>query len=106
MLNNARRPTSFQPSRARRPGACPARSALLLALAAALAGCSSDSRRLLADDGPKSASGEAKYPDVFQPKPKDAPATILSPAEQQAVKGQLRDAATTHKTAAESQITQ
>ena len=100
---NAGRPASFPPYPAR-PRAFPARFAFLCALAAALAGCSSDSRRLLAEDGSRRAPGaEARYPDVFQPKPKEPPPTF-SKSEERAVRAQLQKAADTHRSAVESQI--
>ncbi len=82
----------------------PACFAFLFALATVLAGCSSDSRRLLADEGPRTASGaEARYPEIFQPKPKEPPPT-LSKSEERAVRAQLQAAADTHRDAVESQI--
>ncbi len=100
---NAGRPASFPPYPAR-PRAFPARFAFLCALAAALAGCSSDSRRLLAEDGSRRAPGaEARYPDVFQPKPKEPPPT-LNKGEQAAARNRLQQAATAHRAAVESQI--
>ena len=66
---NAGRPASFPPYPAR-PRAFPARFAFLLALAAALAGCSRESRNLLSEEGSHGKPGaEARYPDIFRPKP-------------------------------------
>ena len=107
MLTNARRPASFPPPRRARPGAVRTRAALALALAAALAGCSRESRNLLSEEGSHRTPGaEARYPDVFVPKPKDAPPTTLSKAEQEAARAQLKETAARHKAEAESQIGQ
>ena len=104
MLIDARCTASCQPPRSAWISSFPARLTLLLALAAALAGCSSDSRRLLAEDGSRRAPGaEARYPDVFQPKPKEPPPTF-SKSEERAVRAQLQKAADTHRSAVESQI--
>jgi parvulin-like peptidyl-prolyl isomerase len=82
----------------------PACFAFLFAFATALAGCSSDSRRLIADAEPRTASGaEARYPNIFQPKPKEPPPT-LSKSEERAVRAQLQAAADTHRDTVESQI--
>ncbi len=104
MLIDARCTATCQPPRSARISPFPAWFTFLFALAAALAGCSSDSRRLLAEDGSRRAPGaEARYPDVFQPKPKEPPPT-LNTGEQAAARNRLQQAATAHRTAVESQI--